>query len=91
MIKFLFVLIIVAAAFVGFQLYSDPLTSENLDQVKVGMSAEEVVTLIGEPDDVEDAGPLPLSKKHTWRSWGKSASIIFIAGRATGLPEREGF
>lgn len=89
MIRVLFIIVVLAAGYFGYQMYADPLTAANLDQVSLGMSGSEVTRLIGDADEVEDVAPL--TEKRTWRSFGKTASIVFTADRVIGLPEREGF
>jgi hypothetical protein len=95
MIRILFILVLCGAAFVGYQLFSDPLTAENLDKIEVGMKVEEVVELIGEPDEIKKAELLgslaSLAEQHIWRSGDREVTIGFAAGLVAAPPIRKGF
>ena len=49
---------------------------ENYDKIKIGMSYEEVVNVLGNPDECDD--PVLKTKNCTWGSSDKQIKIKFI-------------
>ena len=50
---------------------------ENYDKIKIGMSYEEVVEVLGKPDTCEE--PIMKTKACTWGSSDKQIKIKFVA------------
>ena len=50
---------------------------ENYDKIKIGMSYEEVVGVLGKPDTCEE--PIIKTKSCTWGSSDKQINIKFVA------------
>ena len=62
------------------------LTRENYDKIKVGMDYQEVVSIIGEPDECDSALG---AKSCTWGSDNKNITIKFIADKVV-VPSMKG-
>lgn len=55
------------------------LTTENYDKLKVGMTYEEVVAILGKPDECSDA---MLARSCRWGAeGGPSVSVSFLGGK----------
>lgn len=83
--KFLRLLILVffcTAVFLG----CSKMTRENFDKIKMGMSYEEVVGIIGEPDTCDGALG---AKKCVWGNKTKNITISFM-GEKVILPVMKG-
>jgi len=52
-------------------------SKENYDKIKIGMSYEEVVGVLGKPDTCEE--PIIKTKSCTWGSSDKQINIKFVA------------
>ena len=52
-------------------------SKENYDKIKIGMSYEEVVEVLGKPDTCEE--PIMKTKACTWGSSDKQIKIKFVA------------
>ena len=55
----------------------DTVNKENYDKIKIGMSYEEVVGILGNPDTCED--PIVKTKSCMWVSSDKQIKIKFVA------------
>ena len=56
------------------------LTKENYDQIKVGMPYDDVIGLIGKPENCSETLGM---KNCTWKSGQKKASIAFLGDKVT--------
>jgi hypothetical protein len=54
----------------------DTVNKENYDKIKIGMSYEEVLEILGEPDTCED--PVLRTKSCIWGSSDKQIKIKFV-------------
>ena len=62
------------------------LTNENYEQLKAGMSQEEVEAVLGSPDACSDS----LATKCTWGDEnGKHISVRFVADKAVGFSKKD--
>lgn len=56
------------------------LTMENYDQLRVGMTYDEVVALLGAPDDCSEALG---ARSCAWGDESRNIQVIFLGGTAT--------
>jgi len=72
--------LLIALFAVGLSACDNKINQENYEQLEVGMTQEQVQSILGEPDSVETGS---LAGKSTWESRGSKIEINFLADRVT--------